>query len=362
MMNRPTSGRSIRISLAAPIVALLACAAPAGAQTLHGRLTFQDGGRPVGGALVALVDGEGREVRTAVSSADGRYRLTAPTAGSYRLRVERVGHESVLAGPFPLAAGQEREHRLTLAVQTITLEAVRAEAGRRCTPRPGQQRDGLALQRVWDEARKALSSTVRAAEEGGSELEFVTFERVYTPTRQLVSDTTARHRGLVSRPFSAISAEELAEHGFVRARDGELTYYGPDAEVLLSDIFLERHCFHLRDGTGADEGLIGLAFEPLRGRRRPDVQGVLWLDRRTSELRHLEFDFAGIHPSGGARADGRVDFARTPAGTWIVRKWLLRFPIANIRISEEMPASYRLTPARAYKEVGGEVVGGSGTN
>ncbi|HEU4454963.1 MAG TPA: carboxypeptidase-like regulatory domain-containing protein [Longimicrobium sp.] len=362
MTNRPASGRSIRISLAALAAALLACAAPAGAQTLHGRLTFQDSGRPVGGALVALVDAEGREVRSAISTQDGRYRLTAPAAGSYRLRVERVGHESVLAGPFPLAAGQEREHRLTLSIQTITLEAVRAEAGRRCTPRPGQQ-DGLALQRVWDEARKALSSTVRAAEESGSELEFVTFERVYTPLRQLVSDTTARHRGLVSRPFSAISAEELAENGFVRARDGELTYYGPDAEVLLSDIFLERHCFHLRDGTGEQEGLIGLAFEPLRNRRRPDVQGVLWLDRRTSELRHLEFDFAGIHPSGGARADGRVDFARTPAGTWIVRKWVLRFPVANIRITEGMPANYRLTPARAFKEVGGEVVGGSsGTN
>jgi hypothetical protein len=56
----------LRISLFA--LALLACAAPAAAQTLHGRLTSQDGGRPVGGALVALVDADGREVRTTVSS------------------------------------------------------------------------------------------------------------------------------------------------------------------------------------------------------------------------------------------------------------------------------------------------------
>jgi len=307
------------------------------------------------------VDAAGREVRTSVSGADGRYRLTAPGAGSYALRVERVGHESVLTARFPLAAGEEREHPVVLPVRAITLEAVRAEAGRRCTPRPGARRDGPELQRVWDEARKALSSAVRAAADSGAVYEFTTFERVYTPRgRQLVSDTTARHRGPVVRPFAAISAEELAEHGYVRARDGVLTFYGPDAEVLLSDVFLERHCFHLREGAGAEEGMIGLAFEPLRERRRPDVRGVLWLDRRTSELRHLAFDYAGIQPGGDAPADGRVEFARTPTGTWIVRKWLLRFPVANIVLAPGTPRNYRLAPADALKEVGGEVIGGIG--
>jgi len=351
--------RPIRISLFA--AALLACAVPAGAQTLYGRLTSQDGGRPVGGALVALVDADGREVRTAVSGADGRYRLTAPAAGAYALRVERVGHESVLTAAIPLAAGEEREHPLALSVRTITLEAVRAEAGRRCRPAPGtRQRDGLALQRVWDEARKALSSAVRAAADSGADYEFTTFERIYTPRdRKLVSDTTARHRGQLARPFSALSAEELAENGYVRPLDGAMTYYGPDAEVLLSDVFLERHCFQLRDGAGAEEGMIGLAFEPLRTRRRPDVRGVLWLDRRTSELRHLTFDYAGIHPAGDASADGRVEFARTPSGMWIVRKWLLRFPVADLVWAPGMPTDYRLATADALKEVGGEVIGGS---
>ncbi len=358
MTHRAPSGRPLRVSLAALAAALLACASPAASQTLYGRLTSQDGGRPVGGALVALVDANGREVRSAVSSSDGRYRLTAPGAGSYALRVERVGHESVLTAAISLAAGEEREHPLALSVRTITLEAVRAEAGRRCTPAPGARReDGPALQRVWDEARKALSSTVRAAADDDGAFEFITFERVYTPReRELVSDTTVRHRGLAARPFSAISAEELSEHGYVRARDGELTFYGPDAEVLLSDVFLERHCFQLRDGTGAEEGMIGLAFEPLRSRRRPDVRGVLWLDRRTSELRHLAFDYAGIYPAGDAAADGRVEFARTPAGTWIVRKWLLRFPVADIVLARGMPTDYRLAPAQALKEVGGEVI------
>jgi hypothetical protein len=243
-------------------------------------------------------------------------------------------------------------------VRTITLEAVRAEAGRRCRPAPGSRReDGLALQRVWDEARKALSSTVRAAADSGAAYEFTTFERIYTPhDRQLVSDTTVRHRGPASRPFASISAEELAEHGYVRPLDGTMTYYGPDAEVLLSDVFLERHCFQLREGTGAEEGMIGLAFEPLRTRRRPDVRGVLWLDRRTSELRHLAFDYDGIQPGGDPPADGRVEFARTPAGTWIVRKWLLRFPVADLVLAPGMPRNYRLAPAEALKEVGGEVV------
>jgi hypothetical protein len=355
MTQRPASRRPLRISFSILTISLLACAVSATAQTVRGRLTAREGGAPVAGALVALVDAEGREVRTAVSDRDGRYRIDAPGAGQYAVRVERVGRESVTSARFPLAQGEERDLPLALAAEAITLEAVRAEAGRRCTPRPGRQ-DGLALQRVWDEARKALRSTMHAAADSGGAAEFVTFERTYTPNeRQLVDEKTERHRGRVGRPFASITVEELAEHGFVRALDGVMTFYGPDAEVLLSDLFLERHCFHLREGTGDEAGMIGLAFEPVRGRRRPDVTGVLWLDRRTAELRHLAFGYAGVHPADDAPAEGRVDFARTPAGAWIVRSWILRFPVADLRLTRDLPTNYRLAPAKALKEVGGEV-------
>ncbi|HEX8695206.1 MAG TPA: carboxypeptidase-like regulatory domain-containing protein [Longimicrobium sp.] len=343
---------------AALLVAAFAIPAGLGAQTVRGALTGADNGRPVPGALVALVDAAGRAVATVVSDAEGRWRLAAPGAGTYALRVERIGHRTLLTERFALAAGQTRDHPLALPTDAITLEGIRAEARRRCTTR-GERRDGLALQRVWDEARKALALTVATASDSLAGYEFTTFERTYSPReRRLVGETTATRRGLTSRPFHSLPVEELAENGFVQARDRGLVFYAPDADVLLSDRFLERHCFRLQEGSGETAGMIGLAFEPVRGRRRPDVRGVLWLDRRTSELRHLEFGYVGVHAAGGASADGRVDFVRTPSGAWIVRSWLLRFPVADLHLSTDLHTNYRLSSARVLKEVGGTVVRG----
>lgn len=361
MHRRPTSRLRRRTSISVlTVLALLACAGSAAAQAVRGTLSTEEGGAPVAGALVALVDAQGEEVRSAISDAAGRFRMAAPGAGQYALRVERVGHGTVLTAPFALAAGEERDHPLSLSVQAITLEAVRAEAERRCAPRPGGQ-DGLALQRVWDEARKALRSTLAAQADTVAGFEFTTFEKTYTPRgRRLIGTETERHRGLPARAFSSVPIEELAEHGFVRSYGWRMIYHGLDAEVLLSDLFLERHCFHLREGEGDEAGMIGLAFEPVQDRRRPDVQGVLWLDRRTSELRHLVFDYVGVITSGGAPAGGRVDFARTAGGLWMVRRWLLHFPVADLHIARDLPRNYRLGPAKAFKEVGGEVTSDGG--
>jgi len=65
-------------------------------------------------------------------------------------------------------------------------------------------------------------------------------------------------------------------------------YDGIDARVFLSDPFLDTHCFRIRPSRDAD-GTVGLAFEPVESREVSDVEGVLWLDEQTAELRVLEF-------------------------------------------------------------------------
>src|SRR5690606_33312388 len=108
-------------------------------------------------------------------------------------------------------------------------------------------------------------------------------------------------------------------------------FFAPSAEVLLSDSFVEHHCMRLVPGQGEAAGLVGLAFEPVRGRNVPDIQGTFWLDAHSAQLRYLEFTYVAPnsrYPTAGAR--GRVDFATLPNGAWFVRRWFIRMPLTEI--------------------------------
>ena len=48
--------------------------------------------------------------------------------------------------------------------------------------------------------------------------------------------------------------------GFIQTQDdGSVHYFGPDASILLSNVFLNGHCFRLAEEEGRP-GAIGLAF------------------------------------------------------------------------------------------------------
>jgi hypothetical protein len=139
-------------------------------------------------------------------------------------------------------------------------------------------------------------------------------------------------------------------NGYVVVDGDGWTDYGPDAEVLLSDIFLRTHCFETR----AEKGLVGLAFTPARGRNLPDVKGTLWVDPDNAELRYLEFTYTRIPERLNApKAGGRVEFMRVPNGAWIVRDWVIRMPIAQV-----VAGAYNTSAPRVvgYREAGGSAV------
>jgi hypothetical protein len=96
--------------------------------------------------------------------------------------------------------------------------------------------------------------------------------------------------------------------------------------VLLSDVFLDTHCFHLAVQEDQPQ-TIGLAFEPVRPGGVPDIAGTLWLDRETAHLDFLEYRYtwARFDEAQGV-ARGRVEFERLPNGAWIVRRWWIRMP------------------------------------
>lgn len=89
------------------LVAGLFAAQVAEAQTVSGRVLEVRSGRAVADAIVRLVDRAGAPRAVAVADAEGRYELTAPEPGGYRVRAEQLGYEIATSRSVELLAGAD---------------------------------------------------------------------------------------------------------------------------------------------------------------------------------------------------------------------------------------------------------------
>ncbi|RMH20441.1 MAG: carboxypeptidase regulatory-like domain-containing protein [Gemmatimonadetes bacterium] len=309
----------------------MAWAPSARAQGIRGQIVTEGTGAPVEGAAVVVFDGEGRRVAWRLTDESGRYTVALPGGGTYHLRAERIGHASTVSGPIVVPDRGVVPHRLEVPVEAIALRGLTVEAGRRCEVRPGE---GEATARAWDEARKALEVARYTSAQAIYQFVVRTYQRRLDPRgRRILDEDRSVDRRWVAQPFVALPADTLVRDGYVRREGEELAYYAPDAEVLLSDAFLDTHCLRLRRGEGERAGYLGLEFEPVeRDASRADIEGVFWLEEATARLDRLEFRYRNLPTPGGdravrGRAGGHVDFERMPGGTWIVRDWAIRMPV-----------------------------------
>ena len=303
----------------------------ADAQSVRGRLMDPDGETGLGSAMIVLEDRDGNEMQRTLSRSNGLFQLDAPVPGSYRLRAERIGYATTYSDYLDLAAGETITQNLVAAVEVITLQGLVAGGERRCTVRP---EEGLAVTRVWDEARKALSAAAWTQERGYYQYEMMNINRRLEPeSRKVLDEQRSYNRGYMQAPYVSRPADSLVNGGFARITARESVYWAPDAEVLLSDAFLDTHCFNLKTDAEEAPGLIGLAFEPVSGRRLPDIGGTLWLDLATSRLERLDFTYRNLDlprtilTSG---IGGTLEFEALPNGTWIVNKWRIHMPKAGM--------------------------------
>jgi hypothetical protein len=283
--------------------------------------------RPATGALVILIDSSHRPVGGDVADSLGRFRVTAPRAGRYSVRVERIGLRAVTAPSVVLADAQTVELPLDVAADPIALRRVRIDADSRCDVRPREGTSGELAAWLWEEARKALAaaSVTDAKRTAPMQVSDVVRWRDPSTGRVLREDRLpdVRVRG---RAFASVSPDSLAAHGYVETRGDSTVYAAPDAATLLDSRFLDGHCLAARAARADRPGLVGLAFKPARGTSLPDVHGVLWLDAESFELRHLDFGYSAPEALASPSFGGRVDFARARDGQWIVRRWSLRVP------------------------------------
>ncbi len=98
------------------ILALAALGVPGAlpAQSIRGQVLDQATNAPVGGVTVTLLDSAETVFGEQVTQEDGRFALSAPGAGRYRLRFQVPGYRMLVTPLLDLPAGGELDYPLTL--------------------------------------------------------------------------------------------------------------------------------------------------------------------------------------------------------------------------------------------------------
>ena len=138
------------------LVALIGLASVAGAQVVDVRLRDGVSGAPMPGAVVRLIR-DTTSVAQGLTTATGRATLKAPSAGLYRLRVNRIGYAAILTDTFSLAADQLLRKELATTSIVVTLPDVAVQTKSECgAPRADDAVAGV----IWEQIRTALSANV----------------------------------------------------------------------------------------------------------------------------------------------------------------------------------------------------------
>lgn len=336
-------------SIVALAVAL--AAVPVQAQeTVRGAVTDSQG-TPISGAMVVILS-DTSPVARQLTDSNGDYTAVLPSPGRYSLRVDRIGYQSTRADPFEVATGASVRVDVQVGVEPVVLRGLDVTGEERCAVDP---RQGAATAVVWEEARKALEAARWTQDREMYRFLWSRHTRSLDASGRVRGEDRDRRRTFAPRPFRALAPDTLVEHGFVREEDGNVFFSAPDAEVLLSDAFLDSHCFGLREATAQGEDWLGLTFEPVPWRNIPEVRGVLWLDTEGARLRSIEYQYVNhrtlaVH---GDDAHGALAFWRLPNGTWIVDAWSITMPrLTEVRDHDGRSVRYDVL---GYVDEGGVV-------
>lgn len=304
---------------------------------------------PLAGVLVSAIGADDVRVRSTLSDDAGRFTVAVPL-GRYRIEAERIGLRPAATGLFDVRTlGLHRED-VVMTDRAVEIAGLVVDARvQSCRLDP---EGAVRIQRWWLEIRTALDVSSVLQQERFAEYRVERVEREWdADLRRIVASNRRVEVSTSSRPFVSEDAELLAEGGFIQGDlGGQRQYYAPDADVLLSDLFLSQHCFSLVGGGERKEWL-GLRFEPVRERAVPDIVGTLWVDTTTAELQSMEFRYANVADIPPNESGGKVTFEVVPSGAWIVSEWYIRMP----KLALDERGGRRAYEVLGYVDVGGEV-------
>jgi hypothetical protein len=328
-------------------------------------------------ALLTLTESTSAATLSRIVSTGEPFRVLLPSRGTWRVRAELLGYGTVDT-VVVVRSGGDVELTLLLSPDPLMVDGLTVEVdGSECPA----VHDPEKLLSLWSEARKVLVSATTDSVEtarfqlkvtGGQAHYRTDLAREETPFVTLTVDTVW---SIGSKPVEVPEARVLLEDGFIlpKAESEDLyryQYFAPDAEVILSDLFLSSHCFSrlpLDEAGNFD----GLRFEPRKNSPLDyDVAGTIRLPRRDTLTPYIEFHWTEHPRSSAVRAitsgvnqpfplesiravdfeeatGGRIDFANVPNFGWIAYRWQLRTPVVN-RITRSVMCREDRSCLRSY--------------
>ena len=318
----------LRVRWTALICALVLPLHTAVAQVVRGIVTERTSGQPLRGVLVSVTAaGDSTNIRHTLTNIRGEFALRLASSGRYIMSAKRVGVTRQSTDVFTLDIGQTRRIDMALDAFEQRLPTINVLESALCFRRTKQKRQIVSL---WDEVRTALIATSVSREERLVRGNLSQYERTLEPGGlRILEDRRTVSEGFFDNPMRSLSGDSLAKVGYWGAQDSDtLVFYGPDEEVLLSEAFRSGHCFELLTGRDAIRGFIGLGFRPKGERTKGGIEGSIWIDAGTFELRFVEFRYTNlITIPKSPHLGGQVHYDRHPSGAWFVRRWFIRMPV-----------------------------------
>ena len=308
---------------------------------------------------MVAADERGGVVARTLSGDNGDFELRVPGAGAYTLRLLRVGFRPTTLAPISVPTTGVMGLRAILGAEAVMLSVVTVKSDNVC----GTTEDaGRVIAQLWEEARTALTATQLSAGTRTLDVDWQVFRFDMVRRSQRVTGRVVNARtGATDRPFISASADSLADDGYVVDDERERTFRAPDAAALLSNRFAATHCFRIDAPSRARPQWIGIAFRPTQDRDWiRDIEGTLWIDRATSELRLLEFKYTNLPREVDVpEVGGFVEFLRVPTGHWLIARWAIRAPklVRRSRGGGAVPGGggSDIVVVEAISVIGGEV-------
>lgn len=354
-------GNVVAAAFATIALATIGLAAPSPAeavQNVTGTVRLAETLEPVAGAFVNLLDAGGESVHATFTSAAGQFSLSSRSPGEFRVTVDQIGYSEWRSEPIRLQAGSPVNLRAEVVRRPLLMETLEVRVVRACLDDPSQ---AAAFAGVWEEIKRALETAEWAERQGQLTFDITEYDRELEPNSLRIRDARTRSRGRVRLPpFRSPSAEQLATSGYAVLRADTTVFYAPDATVLLSQSFQDTHCFGLTRSTLEDRPVVGVTFATSASSEVVDVEGTLWVDEESSELRRVELHYRNLPlPRGADRrlVGANLTFARLPNGPFYVREWWIRFPVWEQVVGFGALANVgrRQAVLAAYHQTGGSV-------
>jgi len=333
----------VRSAVLLALAAILAAPRAASAQfPLRVQVLEEDTRRPLVGALVSAIDGPVVAVQGAAAAAgsqagstvsglvgsDGTALLRVPAAGTYRILVRRIGFQPFTSDTVRVTGTSSVLFTVVAPSLRLALATVRVTARRAC--------DGEAMSPsseaapLWEEVRKALETALLSRRAAFVVTTGLSVERLLTEDNRLISEDTTAKGTAGARPFTSVDPGVLERGGYVQGGfRTSLTFNAPDELVLLSPGFVAAHCLSMMPNTrrSGDTTFVGLRFEARTNRQTSEIEGTMWVDSATSELRRVEYSYVRAPlPFSVPGLGGFVDFRRHGSGAWYVSEWKIRMP------------------------------------